>query len=293
MTILLGDDPRGCKRCDSPVPLDARGLCQKCAREADAEAAGALRCEELERQAERDLELTREAEAIAGPEMPLRADGGEDLSAFAESIDPVDGLEDVEEIDVGDTAAFQCAGCGRAIQVGERFFLVVNAVSDGEPGQYATYDRGNGGEFCLECGKPIGELLGDRVATDGGRDDDSHAERINEQLQMVDNEDSTGDLPLLHVGDHVVDRENEDGPTMLVVGLVLKQADEYEVNSGQTLANMNSEYPHTDDVVEIVYPSRTDVDTRPLDRYAFPRSRLALRNPIHNREDGDGDGGEE
>ena len=121
-------------------------------------------------------------------------------------------------------------------------------------------------------------------------DERTHAARNAEQLQMATNEieteaESSGELPALHIGDHVSDREDEDGATMLVVGLPVATADEYEVG-GQTIAEYNPDYPAGDDVVEVIYPQRTDVDVRPINEYAFPRSRLALEQPIHELEDG-------
>ena len=119
----------------------------------------------------------------------------------------------------------------------------------------------------------------ERIRTDGG----SHAERINTQLEMAETDDD--DRPEVHVGDHVQDRDDEDGATMLVVGTPLETAAEYECN-GQTIADYNPDYPAEDDVVEVVYPQRTDVSTRPLERYAFPRARLELAEPIHDRDGG-------
>lgn len=89
------------------------------------------------------------------------------------------------------------------------------------------------------------------------------------------------DLPRLHVGDHVTDREDDDA-TMLVVGLDTMRADAYELgNGGTTVADVNEAYPETDDVVEVVFPSRTDMDVD-TKRYAYPRSRLKRTKSIHD-----------
>ena len=129
-----------------------------------------------------------------------------------------------------------------------------------------------------------GELRADGSgeSTDGR----THAVRINEQLAMDDTEpDDTEskELPPIYVGDHVTDRDDEDGATMLVIGLPVADASEYEVK-GQTVAKYNPDYPSDDDVIEVVYPQRTDVDVRDSQTYAFPRSRLVVEQPIHDVE---------
>lgn len=123
----------------------------------------------------------------------------------------------------------------------------------------------------------------DELRADGGN---VHTERVAEQLAEGEDGDEDDGLEDLHVGDHVRDRENDDGATMLVVGLPLDPADEHSVGDA-TIADFNPEYPADDDVVEVVYPSRTDVDVQPLDRYGFPRSRLELVTPVHERGDDD------
>jgi hypothetical protein len=96
------------------------------------------------------------------------------------------------------------------------------------------------------------------------------------------------DLPPIHVGDHVTDREDgdDDSATMLVVGVPVEQADEYiadgEGPTAATVADYNEGYPADDDVVECVYPQRTDTTLRTDQTYAFPRSRVALETPLHD-----------
>lgn len=81
--------------------------------------------------------------------------------------------------------------------------------------------------------------VGAEVATDGGQ-----LERPDEDVE----------LPDLHVGDHVKDRDDPHA-TMIVVGLPPETADEYEVD-GTPLTEYNHEYPADDAVVEVVYPQR-------------------------------------
>lgn len=84
----------------------------------------------------------------------------------------------------------------------------------------------------------------------------------------------------IDVGNHVEDREDPDA-TMVVVGLDTLEADAYELgNGGQTVADVNPGYPETDDVVEVVYPDRTDLylDQK---RYSFPRQRLETIARVH------------
>ncbi|GGN84456.1 hypothetical protein [Haloarcula pellucida] len=97
----------------------------------------------------------------------------------------------------------------------------------------------------------------------------------------------TETLPPLHVGDRVEDR-GDNGATMVVVGKQLGAAGAYDVDGWGTVADYNQDYPSDDDVIEVVFPERTTADVDRLERYAYPRSRLALVEPIH-----DCDGGEE
>lgn len=119
----------------------------------------------------------------------------------------------------------------------------------------------------------------------------SNAERINQQLAMADTTDedqTTPDLPALHVGDHVTDREDDDNPPLVVVKLPTENASDYDVN-GQSIADYNPDYPPTDDVIEVAYAQRTDVALETQNAYGFPRSRLRLVTPLHDRQqDGGG-----
>jgi len=113
-------------------------------------------------------------------------------------------------------------------------------------------------------------------------DDNTHARRNAAQREIADQ--YFDELPDLGVGDHVRDRDGDDA-TMLVVGTPIEQADAYEFgDDGQTVADAN-DCPADDDVLEVVFPSWTDVSTRPLDRYAYPRSRLERVAAVH--DDGD------
>jgi len=84
----------------------------------------------------------------------------------------------------------------------------------------------------------------------------------------------------LFVGDHVVDREDDDA-TMLVVGLPSESAGLYMCDETQTVADYNPEYPADDDVVECVFPQRTH-NAVPDNDYAYPRSRLERVAAVHD-----------
>jgi|AntDeeMetageno50_2_1112565.scaffolds.fasta_scaffold02893_4 hypothetical protein len=71
--MIAGHDPNGCERCDAPRPLDARGLCDRCADVVDRRELQARVDDARERQAQRDHAVAREADAVAGRE--IRADG--------------------------------------------------------------------------------------------------------------------------------------------------------------------------------------------------------------------------
>ncbi|QLH78662.1 hypothetical protein HZS55_15805 [Halosimplex rubrum] len=100
----------------------------------------------------------------------------------------------------------------------------------------------------------------------------------------------TDDLPQLHVGDHVQDRQEDDpdeAATMLVVGTPAERADEVAVDDDLTVADVNPEFPADDHVVEAVFPQRTTVDVGRLQTYAYPRSRLERVARLHSEEDDD------
>lgn len=96
---------------------------------------------------------------------------------------------------------------------------------------------------------------------------------------------SDQELRSLHVGDHVTDRDSDDDAPMLVVGRSPQPAAHYSLGDDQTVADVNPEYPPEDHVLEVVYPERGTVDVPSLDAYAFPRGRLELTTPIHDRSD--------
>lgn len=103
------------------------------------------------------------------------------------------------------------------------------------------------------------------------------------------------ELPSLQVGDHVQDREDdegEDGPTLLVVGLPYERAAERTLGDGKTVAEHNPDYSEHDLVVEAVYPERTCAEVDHLPRYAFPRSRLERIGAVHSDDRDDDTGGD-
>lgn len=105
--------------------------------------------------------------------------------------------------------------------------------------------------------------------------------------ETTDVEADSDELPGLHIGDHVQDREDDDA-TMLVIGLPPQRAAAYVVDeeTGATVSDYNKEYDETALVVEVTYPQRTDsVAFEGQQRYAFPRARLELVTPIHDRDE--------
>lgn len=107
------------------------------------------------------------------------------------------------------------------------------------------------------------------------------AEQHESDQAAVDEE-----LEPLAIGDHVVDCEVSDSSPMLVVGLPLQQAANYEIaTDGKTIADVNPDYPETDLVIEVAYPERTDVSVDEKKSYGFPRSRLELERSVHRDVD--------
>lgn len=102
---------------------------------------------------------------------------------------------------------------------------------------------------------------------------------------MANDTTSNDDLPPLHVGDHVRDRDADEDATLLVVGLPLSRAATAEIDDdGTTVADVNPDYPAEDPVVEVIYPQRTDAFLSEKRKYVFPRERLELVEPVHDRE---------
>jgi len=100
--------------------------------------------------------------------------------------------------------------------------------------------------------------------------------------ESIDTEEQAEDyFERLCVGDHVVDREDEDDTTLLVTGLPGETADIFYVDD-DTVADYNPGYPADDDVVKVCYPQRTDSTLFDKAEYSFPRSRLRLVAPLHD-----------
>jgi hypothetical protein len=103
----------------------------------------------------------------------------------------------------------------------------------------------------------------------------------------IDHDFDAAERQTLHVGDHVQDREADDDTTLLVTGLPGEAAANWPVNDGpETVAAYNEDYPASDMVVQVVYPERTDQSVGEKREYSFPRSRLALEHPVHDRDEG-------
>jgi len=138
------------------------------------------------------------------------------------------------------------------------------------------------------------DVAGDRDST---RDDQHQAEALESEraqatvtpeapIRTDGGDGGVDDLPQLHVADTVEDCDDPDA-NMLVHALPSEPACEHEIDEkGTTVANINQDYPATDDVVVVTFPQRTDSTLGPLQTYAYPRSRIRLVDSFH---DGDGD----
>lgn len=104
---------------------------------------------------------------------------------------------------------------------------------------------------------------------------------------LPDHEPATAELPVLNVGDHVVDREDRD-PVLLVVATPFQRAANFTIGGGETtVADVNADYPETDPVIEVIYAARTTADVETEKRFAFPRSRLERVVAAHRGRKGD------
>ncbi|WP_228371037.1 MULTISPECIES: hypothetical protein [unclassified Natrinema] len=80
---------------------------------------------------------------------------------------------------------------------------------------------------------------------------------------------------------------------MLVHALPSEPACEHMTDEkGTTVADVNHDYPATDDVVVVKFPQRTDSTLEPLQTYAYPRSRIRLVDPFHDRDVDGTEGGD-
>lgn len=111
---------------------------------------------------------------------------------------------------------------------------------------------------------------------------------------MTEHDDTAEDseeLPTIHAGDYVVDRDGDprdDATVMLVVSLPGLDADEHEFGDGTTVAEANPDYPACDAVVSVAFPQRGTSSLTDLRRYAYPRSRLQVVASTHEKAlDGD------
>lgn len=108
---------------------------------------------------------------------------------------------------------------------------------------------------------------------------------FNSLLEEYDAEDEAVEL---HVGDHVA-IEDRDATALVVARVVDRTAREYRVEGEKTVADYHDDEHADDEVFLVVFPSRTDVDTQPLKRYAYPRGVLELETPVHSRDEGGDD----
>lgn len=91
-------------------------------------------------------------------------------------------------------------------------------------------------------------------------------------------------LPLIRVGDHVVDRDADDPKRALVVNRPGLAAAEYETGNG-TVAQLNPEYDPSDAVVEVVFIDRAAGGIPEDHRYGYPRTRLRRVSTLHPEGD--------
>ena len=126
-------------------------------------------------------------------------------------------------------------------------------------------------------------VVGETIMTDGGAQEQADQDDVDDALAELKDVDEEP----VDVGDHVTDEQDPDA-TMIVVGLDTLRADVYELEEDLTVADVNPEYPADDDVVECVFPTRTDLDLQDKKRYAYPRSRLEMVARVHDRDENGG-----
>lgn len=86
------------------------------------------------------------------------------------------------------------------------------------------------------------------------------------------------DQPQLMIGDHVLDKEDDDGATLLVTAVSPKLAMEYAVGD-KTVAAYNEDYPQDDRVIEVRYPSAPPKTSTASTIMRFRGRGWSLRRP--------------
>lgn len=92
------------------------------------------------------------------------------------------------------------------------------------------------------------------------------------------------ELPSLHLGDHVEDRDDPDA-TMIVVATPPRPISKAPINQEQTVADVNPDADDNEPVIKVVFADRSDTDLRSLQRYGYPRSRLRRVESVHSEGD--------
>jgi hypothetical protein len=90
---------------------------------------------------------------------------------------------------------------------------------------------------------------------------------------------------LIHVGDHVVDRDADDPDPMLVMKRPGLAASEFEFEQGTTVADANPAYPADDAVILTAFVASTAGQLEKADAYAYPASRLRVVASLHGDTD--------
>jgi len=88
-------------------------------------------------------------------------------------------------------------------------------------------------------------------------------------------------VDMIRVGDHVIDGDANDPSVGIVISRPGLSADEYVIDAtNRTVADVNTGYPESDGVVNVVYPDGSDRDIDSLKPYAYPVSRLVVVTAI-------------
>ena len=90
---------------------------------------------------------------------------------------------------------------------------------------------------------------------------------------------------IIHVGDHVIDRDSDKPDRMLVMKRPGLSASEFEFEEGTTVADVNPTYPDDDAVILTAFVAPTAGRLEKSDAYAYPAERLEVVSSLHGGDD--------
>jgi hypothetical protein len=86
---------------------------------------------------------------------------------------------------------------------------------------------------------------------------------------------------LIHVGDHVTDRDSDDADRMLVMARPGLSIAEFDIDEERTVADANPGYDPSDATILVAFVASTAGRLEKSDAYAYPAERLEVVASLH------------